>query len=135
MVSPKVVLDTNILISALGWDGKPREIFLKCITGELEFVISTDQLQEVMRVLQYPKFNFSDDKRKLFVEILLDVAAVVEIDGRITAVRDDPDDNVILETAIAGGATYIISGDDHLLSLKEFKGIKIVTASDFLMVR
>ena len=56
----KVVLDTNVLISALGWGGNPKMIFIKCIDGHLSLVTSKEQLDELQRVLEYPKFGFTE---------------------------------------------------------------------------
>ncbi len=132
MVTQKVVLDTNIFISALGWNGKPKEIFLACVRGEYELVTSSAQIEELQRVLDYPKFSFSQEQKQIFMAIILEIATFVEILGNITIIKDDPDDDVILETALVGNASYIITGDPHLLNLKEFGCIKIVTAHDFL---
>ena len=64
MGKKKVLLDSNIFISALGWKGKPRVIFEKCLHGEFELVTSPNQLNELIRVMDYPKFNFTE-KQKL----------------------------------------------------------------------
>ena len=132
MGKTKVLLDTNILISALGWSGKPKVIFEKCLHGELELVTSPDQIEELKRVMDYPKFNFSEEQRVTFISIILEIATMVEITGKVNVVVDDPDDNAILETAIVGNVQYLVSGDPHLLKLKEFAKVKIVTASEFL---
>ncbi len=132
MEKKKVLLDTNILISALGWNSKPKEIFRKCIAGELKLITSPEQIDELQRVMDYPKFHFTVEQKKSFISIILEIAEIVEITGKIKVIKDDPDDDIILETAIVGRAGYIVSGDPHLLKLKEFAGIKIVTAKDFL---
>lgn len=132
MEKTKVLLDTNILISALGWNSKPKEIFLKCIAGELKLITSPDQMDELRRVMDYPKFHFNEEQKESFISILLEVAEMVEITGKVKVIKDDPDDDAILETALVGETDYIISGDPHLLKLKEFAGIKIVTAKEFL---
>ena len=132
MEKTKVLLDTNILISALGWNSKPKEIFLKCIAGELKLVTSPEQIEELRQVLGYPKFSFSEEQKETFISIILEIAAMVEITGKVKVIKDDPDDDVILETALVGEADYIISGDSHLLKLKEFAGIKILTTKEFL---
>ena len=132
MEKKKVLLDTNILISALGWSGKPKYIFLKCIAGELKLVTSSEQMDELRQVLGYPKFSFSEEQKEAFISIILEIAAMIEITGKVKVIKDDPEDDIILETALVGQADYIISGDPHLLKLKEFAKIKIVTAKDFL---
>jgi len=134
MGKTKVLLDTNILISALGWSGKPKVIFEKCLHGELVLVTSPNQIEELRRVMDYPKFNFTEEQKATFVSIILEIATMVEITGKVKVIIDDPDDNAILETAIVGNANYLISGDPHLLKLKEFARVKIITASEFLGV-
>jgi len=132
MEKTKVLLDTNILISALGWNSKPKEIFRRCIAGELKLIISPEQIDELQGVMDYPKFKFTEEQKESFISLILEIAVMVEITGKIKVIKDDPDDDVIIETAIVGRADYIISGDSHLLNLKEFAGIKIVTAKEFL---
>lgn len=132
MGKTKVFLDTNILISALGWEGKPRAIFDKCLHGELELVTSLSQIEELKRVMEYPKFKFMEEQKEKFTSIILELATIVEITGKIKIIEEDPDDDAMLETAITGNVEYIVSGDIHLLKLKEFARLKIVTPSEFL---
>ena len=132
MCEKKIVLDTNILISALGWRGKPNEIFRKVINGELELIISKKQIEELQLTLEYPKFSFTESQKSRFLEILLAVARIVENHGKFDLIKDDPDDNVILGSAIENNADFIISGDMHLLRLRKYNNIKIVTAAEFL---
>lgn len=134
MGKTKVFLDTNILISALGWKGKPRVIFEKCLHGKLELVTSSHQIDELKRVMDYPKFNFTGEQKARFISIILEIAVMVEIPGKVKVIEEDHDDDVMLETAIVGSVDYLISGDPHLLKLKEFAKVKIVTASEFLGV-
>lgn len=131
MGKTKVVLDTNVLISALGWNGVPRKIVQKCLNGDLTILTSSEQIDELRRVMDYPKFTFTEEQKNIFISIILEVAEMVEITGKLKFVKDDPDDDAILETALAGNAEYIVSGDLHLLSLETFANIKIVTAAEF----
>ena len=132
MGKKKVVLDTNILISALGQKGKPKLIFEKILNGELELIISDKQSEEIIEVLDYPKFNFSNEQKSSFINILLEVSTLIKIDKIFDVIKEDPDDNIIITSAVIGKADYIISGDEHLLKLKEFKRVKILNANDFL---
>ena len=133
MGKTKATLDTNILISALGWNGNPRQIFEKIIEGEVELVISEEQFDELSEALNYPKFEFREEQKDRFKALILEIATFVKPIEKISEVKEDPDDNMILETAVAGDAEYIISGDADLLKLKEFRGIKILTAKEFLI--
>lgn len=132
MGKTKVVLDTNIIISAFGWDGKPKEIIEKIVENELEWVISQDQFEELSKVLDYEKFNFSEEQKEKIKAIVLSISTLVYPKIRLDIVKEDKEDNRILDCAIEGNADYIITGDSHLLKLKEFKGIKILKINDFL---
>ncbi|MEK6887722.1 MAG: putative toxin-antitoxin system toxin component, PIN family [Candidatus Aenigmatarchaeota archaeon] len=132
MGKTKVVLDTNILISALGWKGKPNEVFGRVVSGEIELVTSDEQFNELVEVLDYPKFQFTDIQKDRFKSLILEMATFVKPAEKIDAIKNDPDDNMILEAATAGNVVYVVSGDPDLLELKEFRGIKIVTAREFL---
>lgn len=132
----RVVLDTSILISALGWKkGNPRKIFEGCLSGEYQLIESMDLIKEFLEVFQRDKFSFiaGEDKQE-FITNLLKICYLVDPKIKIEIIHDDPDDNIVLECASKGKASYIISGDLHLLKLKEFKGIKIVKPNEFLNI-
>jgi putative PIN family toxin of toxin-antitoxin system len=132
MGKTKVTLDTNILISALGWEGNPQKVFGKVVDGQLELVISDDQFNELAEVLEYPKFQFTDAQKDRIKSLILEVATFVKPVEKIDFIKNDPDDNTILEAAVAGNVDYIVSGDLDLLVLKKFREFKIVTAKEFL---
>lgn len=132
MGKKKVILDTNILISALGWEGNPRTIFNKVLDGEIELIISFKQLNELLRVMDYLKFKFSEEQKDRFLLILLGVATLVTTTSEVDVIKEDPTDNLILEPVNVIKIDYIISGNEHLLRLKEFKGAKILSARKFL---
>jgi len=132
MGKTKTTLDTNILISALGWEGNPKKVFDKVVNGEIELVISDEQFNELTETLDYPKFQFTEEQKDRFKSLVLELATFVKPVEKIAEIKNDPDDNIILEVAIAGNVEHIVSGDPDLLDLKEFRGIKIVTAREFL---
>lgn len=127
-----VVVDTNVLISALGWEGNERKAFRKILDGEFQLVISQKQVNELQRVMNYPKFRFTEEQKFRFLAIISEAAVVIDLPDILKIIVEDPDDNIIIETAIAKNAPYIITGDAHLLKLKEHGKTKIVTASIFL---
>ena len=132
MGKTKVVLDTNILVSALGWKGNPRKIFNLIKEGKIEALTSDEQMKELSRVLDYPRLNFSDEQKidiKSTISILFALVRPVE---KINIIKEDSDDNIILECAQEGKADFIVSGDPHLLKLKGFEGIKIVSPAQFI---
>ena len=130
----RIVLDTNTLISAIGWkDSKPREIFDGCLTERYELMESIDLLKEFLKVIQRSKFDFiSEEDKKEFLISLMNICIITEPGDKIGVIKEDVDDNIVLECAFAGKADFIISGDEHLLKLKEYEGIKIVSSSEFL---
>ena len=129
----KAVLDTNTLISALGWkEGNPRKIFELCILGKCRLIESMELIKEFVSVISRHKFSFinEEEKNQLLI-FLLQISILVEPKQKFNGC-EDPKDNIILECAVEGNADYIVSGDQHLLKLKQFKGIKIITAKEFL---
>ena len=132
MGEKKIVLDTNILISAFGWKGKPNEIFSKVINGEFKLIMSRKQLEEVEMVIEYPKFSFTNDQKNRFLMVLLNTVNIVETNGELRLIKEDPKDDVILESAIENDVDFLISGDEHLLKIKKYSNTKIVTAAEFL---
>ena len=133
MPKTKVVLDTNVLVSALGWKGVPGDVFEKCVKKELLLVISPAVLDEIKKTISEKKFDFiSADEREQFILLLMELAENVSPTVKLDVIKADPKDNMILECAVAGNAGYIVSGDKHLLDLKEFSGIQIIKPGEFL---
>jgi len=126
----KAVLDTNILVSATFWNGNPYKITQKAIENKIQCYISKEILDEYSNTLRRD-FKLNEEQIEHRLEKILLFVILVNPKTRIDAVTDK-DDNKILEVAIEAKAKYIISGDHHLLELKEFKGIKIVKAKEFL---
>ncbi len=128
----KVVLDTNVLVSALHFGGRPREVLDLARQGHFELVLSPFILQETERVLR-EKFRWEEKILDLTLSKLREVATVVDPRQRITLIKEKAADNRILECAVAAGADFLISGDTkHILPLKEYQGIKIVRPAEFL---
>ncbi len=130
-----VVLDTNVLISAIGWEGNPRKVLALCIEGELNLIQTQETLKELERVLQRPRFNFiSVEKTQELLGYLARISVKVTPKKNAEVIKEDPEDNKFLDCAVAGKADYIVSGDRHLLELNEYEGVKIVTALELLEV-
>ena len=126
-----LVLDTNVLISGLFFTGTPRKILDATLLGKLELVTSLDLLNELERVLK-DKFSNTGIEVAQMLEIVMN-AAVISIPTEIVeAIKDDPADNRVLECAVSGKAEVIVSGDKHLLKLKKFRDILILTPREFL---
>ena len=133
-IMTKVVLDTNVLVSALIKAGKPRELLLEIVRGDAQLILSRGILEELAEVTADDKIGRYVEEEDIakFLRIVSGTAKIVSIKSRFKAVKNDPSDDLFLRTAYDGGADYIVSGDKHLLSLKEFKGIKILTVNEAL---
>lgn len=127
----RVVVDTNILISALINRGKPRKLVLKLLE-EHTVILSRQMLAELADVLTRDKFAVKTSQVDRFLAILVRKSKIATPSSRFKIIKEDPDDDVVLNTAYAGKAQYIVTGDRHLLALKEFKRIKIVTVAQML---
>jgi putative PIN family toxin of toxin-antitoxin system len=131
----RLVLDTNIFVSALIGPGTPARILESCWTGDPELVISEPILDELSDVLARDRIVRRLARRgpevSEFVARLRQSAVIVDPTETLD-LCDDPDDNRILEAANAGGADYIVTCDDDLLRLAEVQGTRIVTPAQFL---
>ena len=128
----RVALDTNVLISAILFGGKPRQILEKAIRGEIRLCPSEPILEELSGVLRRSKFDYSLERVQTILTELTSIADFVNPSQTIRLVLEDPDDNRILECAVEAKANYIITGDFHLLRLSRYRDIEIVNAFTFL---
>ena len=126
----KIVADTNIIVSSIFWSGKPYRTIQKGIDQKLLIFISKDIIDE-LRVVLKRDFGLEEQEIEDIIETVLLFTHLVETKEKIDIVEDKKD-NIILECAVAAGVNYIVSGDSHLLNLKEFRGIKIISADVFL---
>ena len=123
-----------MLVFALGWQGNPHRILQKVINGETELFISHEQFEELTRVLDYPKFDFTEAQKARFKALISAMATFVNPSARLDTIKEDPSDNKILDSALAAKVDFIVSGDEHLLALGKLGGMKIVSPSEFLRV-
>jgi len=129
----RVVLDTNVLVSAiLKKGGNEWDILQKVSDKKIVSLTSEDMLHEFARVMSKPRFENSKEEVDEWLLFLARMSYLVIPAKRLNVIRDDPSDNKILECAVCGNAHYIISGDKHLLDLGEYKDIKVLNSSDFL---
>lgn len=135
-----ITLDTNVLVSAfVSKAGHPALVLDVALTFErLELVLSKEILDELAEVLSRReatvRFGYSKRQIKQFASALRRVAKIVEIKSNFKVVKQDPDDDKILNTAMDGRADYIVSGDQHLLALRRFRGIRIVSPRQMLEI-
>lgn len=132
----KVVLDTNVLISAVFWKGSPNLILRLAEKGLVILVTSQDILRELAGVLARPKFAPQLRKSNLtavtIIKELSLLAQVITPAETIVGVSSDPADDKFLSCAVSAHAPFLISGDRHLLSLKNFGDTAILTPAQFL---
>jgi len=128
----RVVLDTNVLVSAIISDGKSRELLRRGIANQFSIITSDLILKELVTVLNRPKFKTSEDEINRIIRAFIKSAEIVSVKSKLEAVKQDPKDNIIIETAYDGNADIVVSGDSHLLVLKAFRGIKIMTVENML---
>ena len=128
----RIVLDTNVLISALFWEGPPRIIYRHVRRGSYGLLMCKEIEEEIARVLAYPKFQLSP--QPIFV-LLRDIqmhSVRVRLRSRVEAIAEDPSDNVFLACAVDGKADAVVSGDSHMLKLGTYQKIPICTARQFV---
>jgi uncharacterized protein len=130
----RVAADTNILVSGLTFrDSNPYRLLELARAGEIDVAVSDailDELADVLvRTFDWPDADVQEVKRQfgLFARHV----APVEV---LHAVTDDPDDNAILECAVAAGCAYIVSGDRHVLQLGSFRSVPVLKVADFLEI-
>ena len=130
---PKMVIDTNVVISAFLFEGDASKIFSLWKRNRIVFLTSKEIVAEYIRVLSYPKFNLANEEIKyLLNEEIFPFVKPVKVNTKIDIIKNDPSDNKFLSAAIDGKADYIISGDKHLLNLKTISGIEIISIAEFL---
>jgi uncharacterized protein len=129
----RVVVDTNVLVSALIKKGKPL-VLIQRLLDKHTVVLSSQMLAELADVLSRDKFTITNTQIDLFISLLLRKSTVTSVSGNLKVILKDPDDNIVLLTAVNGKADYIVSGDKHLLTLIKFEGIEIVTISQMLEI-
>ena len=125
--------DTNIYISGTFWRGAPRQALHLAQLGEVEVVTCEQLLDELMRVLTRPDkpFCLTSDEADVVIENVRVYARLVAPVRKVEVCRD-PDDNLVIECALAGGVQYIVTGDPDLKDLKVFEGIQIIDVRTFL---
>ena len=129
----KVVFDTNVVASASFWRGKPFDCLTAWAQGKCEAVVSPAVLAEYHETVEELCLRYADRKPVEWADALTECALLVFPTDRATGATTDPDDEMILECALAAEADYIVTGDKkHLLPLRHFRGIQIVSPSDFL---
>ena len=127
----RIVLDTNVIVSALVFGGVPRGVLELAEAGQCQFFYSEPIQAEVLRVL-LEKFEWPQAMLREALPVLWSMGELVVPRTTVDAVPSDPDDNRILECAVEAQAEAVVSGDHHLLALQKYKFIRIVTPRQFI---
>ncbi|MEK6848877.1 MAG: putative toxin-antitoxin system toxin component, PIN family [Nanoarchaeota archaeon] len=128
----RVVFDTNVLLSATLWEGSVAQKFLfKCINENIQIFSSKEIIEEYTEILKRD-FDYNEQEIGKIFERVLQFITLVVPSVKIDIVKDDTDDNKIIECAVEASADYIISYDKHLLNIGEYQGIKIVKPEEAL---
>jgi uncharacterized protein len=131
----RITADTNIFISGLNFAGNPRRILSLAEAGVIHLTVSDAILGEIQSVLRRQKFGWPEVEIERALKQISQFAEHVEPTLRIAVITEDPTDNRILECAVAGKSEYQVTGDNHLLKLKQFAGTKIISPADFLEIQ
>ena len=127
----KVVLDTNIYISSVFWEGKSYILIKKAIAQDIIAFISGGIIKEIRRALARD-FNLEKQEIEDIVDAIALFTHIVEPKEKVDVIKEDPDDDRVLECALACKAKYIVSQDKHLRKLGKFRGIEILSPEQFL---
>ena len=129
----RIVIDTNVLISGLLFGGIPGKLIQLWKNKPILPLVSKEILSEYLKVLAYPKFKLSEEEiNYILYQEILPYFEVIPVKPRPVIIKADPSDDKFIRCAQSGRAKVIISGDQHLLSLKSYKEIKILSSSQFL---
>ena len=132
----KVVVDTNVFVSGIFWEGNfCSQIIDLWRLGKITIVSSLDIIEELVETLKDFKIRMPDDMVEEWQNKIIENAVIVEPKERLDVVKGDSKDNKFFEAALAGKAEYIVSQDKkHILSIKEYKGIKTISPEGFLEI-
>ena len=130
----KAVFDTNVYISATLFGGIPKKLILLAFEGKFQLFTSGDILTEISGVLA-KKFNYSQKRISQVLDAIGNIARTVKPSKTVDVVKSWPSDNRILECAVTAKANYLVTGDKkHLLPLKKYQSIQIVSPEEFLKI-
>lgn len=132
MEIPKVVVDTNVFVSAAILKGQSSILMEKWKEGKFILCFSPDIFDEYFEVISRTKFKQEEKDIRELAEMLTERGIAIEPNVHLDIVKEDPDDNKFLECAVIAGADFIVSGDSHLLKFRKYQGIEILKISEFL---
>ena len=136
----KATFDSNVWLSGIFWVGEAVKLINLAESGKIDVFVSKEILIEIAEVLQTEKkfqliLKERKEKIKDAIEKVIEISKMVQIKKRVDVVKDDPDDNKIIECAVNSESSFLLTYDNHLLKIAEYKGVKIMHPSDFLKLQ
>lgn len=128
---PRIVLDTNVWLSGLIFGGQPQSLLSLFEDDQITVVISEELLSELRRIINQ-KFPLYVPQLELLEASIRQDAELIKLGSQTVTISRDPDDNKVIETALIGECSYIVTGDKDLLVLGKYQDLKILTPTEFL---
>ena len=129
----RVVLDTNVFVSALLFRGELSKVVDWWQGGKITPVVSRETFNELVTVLSYPRFRLSSKEIMVVIdEEVLPYVEVTEVMHPVRGVSSDPEDDKFLSCAVSAGVTTLVTGDKDLLSLEDYHGLRIISVKEFI---
>ncbi len=131
----RIVLDTNVFISGIFWEGNfCSQIIDKWKGGEFQLVSSPKLIEELVETLRSFKISMPEEMIQEWKNLIIETSVMVDPIVAVKAVKDDPEDDKFIEAAVYGEADFIVSQDKHLLKLKEYNKIKILKPEEAVLI-
>ena len=127
----KAVIDTTVFLSALFWNGKPKQVIELALEKKIVGVTAPEILSELEEKLLL-KFKYPKNQIDSYLKLIIENFEVVKPKIKVDVVKDDSDDNKIIEAALESKAKYIVTGDKHLLNIDSYQKIIIMTPNQFI---
>jgi len=127
----RIVIDTNVIASAVFFGGRPRELLEKLLFHEFETFVSKEILEEYQETIDYLLNKYPSKKVSVSLTQIVDACKMIDPETEIKLCRD-PDDDKFIACAVDSKSLFIVSGDKDLLSVRQYKDVEIVTVGDFL---
>ncbi|MBR4322884.1 putative toxin-antitoxin system toxin component, PIN family [Treponema sp.] len=126
----KIVIDTNVVVSALFFGGKPEKLLQYAAQENVNAVVSKEIIDEYNELSLRMTNKYPEKQKRFLLDDFISMCSVVQPSRKITVCRD-PDDNKFLECATEAKCLYVVSGDNDLLDLKQFEDVEIITVAEF----
>ncbi len=130
----RFTLDTNTLVSAVISKGNEYRLLKLAKEGRIKVILSLSIIKEFKEVISREKFGFSQKQIDNVLKQILNICELVIPTIKLSVIKDDPDDDAILECAVTGDVNYIVSGDRHLLDLGRYDKISIIRTFEALKI-